>query len=167
MYVKEWRPHGSADLLATWTFARKTKGGEKMPQIIAHRGYKAEHPENTMGAFEGAVKVGAHALETDLHISKDDVVVLSHVGSGALSLMTYSDIGEQDATMKRCYGKDVKIRDHDWEYLSQQRTIRAPHEQMPRLQDLLEYLAKPGSENIWLLLDIKVPPIYSNLALIV
>ena len=50
-----------------------------MPQVIAHRGYKAEFPENTMGAFRGAVKVGAHALETDLHISKDDVVVLSHV----------------------------------------------------------------------------------------
>lgn len=32
-----------------------------------------------MGAFEGAVEVGAHALETDLHLSKDDVVVISHV----------------------------------------------------------------------------------------
>ena len=81
--------------------------------------------------------------------------------------MTCSDIGEQDATMKRCYGKDVKIRDHNWDYLSQQRTIRAPREQMPRLQDLLECLAKPGSENVWLLLDIKVPPIYSILALTV
>lgn len=50
-----------------------------MPQAIAHRGYKAAHPENTMGAFEGAVKVGAHAIETDLHLSKDSVVVLSHV----------------------------------------------------------------------------------------
>ena len=50
-----------------------------MPQAIAHRGYKAEYPENTMGAFHGAVRVGAHALETDLHISKDDVVVISHV----------------------------------------------------------------------------------------
>lgn len=50
-----------------------------MPQTIAHRGYNAEHPENTMGAFAGAVKIGAHAAETDLHMSKDDVVVLSHV----------------------------------------------------------------------------------------
>ena len=50
-----------------------------MPQTIAHRGYKAKYPENTMGAFEGAVEVGAHALETDLHLSKDDVVVISHV----------------------------------------------------------------------------------------
>jgi glycerophosphoryl diester phosphodiesterase len=50
-----------------------------MPQTIAHRGYKAAHPENTMGAFIGATKVGAHAIETDIHLTKDGVVVLSHV----------------------------------------------------------------------------------------
>lgn len=32
-----------------------------------------------MGAFVGAVEAGAHAIETDIHLSKDDVVVLSHV----------------------------------------------------------------------------------------
>lgn len=50
-----------------------------MPQIIAHRGYKAAFPENTMAAFRGAVEAGAHAIETDLHLSKDGVVVLAHV----------------------------------------------------------------------------------------
>lgn len=28
---------------------------------------------------------------------------------------------------------------------------------MPRLQDLLEYLAQPEQEHVWVLLDIKVP----------
>ncbi len=51
----------------------------KRPQAIAHRGYKAAHPENSMGAFKGAVEVGAHAIETDIHLSKDDIVFLSHV----------------------------------------------------------------------------------------
>jgi glycerophosphoryl diester phosphodiesterase len=32
-----------------------------------------------MAAFRSAVAVGAHAIETDLHLSKDGVVVLSHV----------------------------------------------------------------------------------------
>lgn len=32
-----------------------------------------------MAAFRGAVEVGAHALEADLHLSKDGVIVLSHV----------------------------------------------------------------------------------------
>lgn len=33
-----------------------------------------------MRSFKGAVEVGTHALETDIHLSKDGVVVLSHVG---------------------------------------------------------------------------------------
>jgi glycerophosphoryl diester phosphodiesterase len=36
-----------------------------------------------MGAFKGAVEVGAEALETDIHLSRDGVVVLSHVSEQA------------------------------------------------------------------------------------
>lgn len=32
-----------------------------------------------MGAFRGAAEVGTHAIETDVQLSKDGVVVLSHV----------------------------------------------------------------------------------------
>lgn len=110
-----------------------------MPQAIAHRGYKAKYPENTMAAFKGAVDVGSHAIETDVHITKDDVVVLSH-----------------DATLKRCYGREEKIIDCDWSYVSTLKTIAEPHQSMPRLKDLLEYVAQPGLEEIWVLLDIKV-----------
>ena len=34
-----------------------------------------------MKAFQGAVEVGTHALETDIHLTKDGIVVLSHVGN--------------------------------------------------------------------------------------
>jgi hypothetical protein len=64
---------------ASWTFAKKSMDGEMMPQAIAHRGYKAVHPENTMASFRGAVEIGANAIETDIHLSKDGEVVLSHV----------------------------------------------------------------------------------------
>ena len=49
------------------------------PQNIGHRGYKAAFPENTMASFRGALAAGADAIETDVHLSKDGVVVLSHV----------------------------------------------------------------------------------------
>lgn len=69
-----------ADLVAaSFAFARKDESGRRKPQAIAHRGYKAKYPENTMGAFRGAVDVGADGLETDIHLSKDGVVMLSHV----------------------------------------------------------------------------------------
>ncbi|ORY13129.1 PLC-like phosphodiesterase [Clohesyomyces aquaticus] len=124
---------------ATFAFARKDISGNKRPQAIAHRGYKAKFPENTMGAFKGAVEVGAQAIETDVHLSRDGVVVLSH-----------------DKDLKRCFGRTEKLIDCDWEFLSKMKTLKEPHESMPRLLDLLEYLASPGMEEIWVLLDIKL-----------
>jgi glycerophosphoryl diester phosphodiesterase len=59
--------------------SRLLANGVQLPQAIAHRGYKAAFPENTMASFVGAVEAGAHALETDIHLTADDVVVLSHV----------------------------------------------------------------------------------------
>ena len=49
------------------------------PQTIAHRGYKARYPENTLLAFSKAIDAGAHALETDIHMTRDGEVILSHV----------------------------------------------------------------------------------------
>ncbi|KAH7555507.1 hypothetical protein BM1_07130 [Bipolaris maydis] len=124
---------------ATFGFARKDVSGRRKPQAIAHRGYKAKFAENTLAAFKGAVEVGADGLETDLHLTRDGVVVLSH-----------------DKDLKRCFGRDEKIIDCDYEFISKLRTLKEPHEPMPRLSDLLEYLAQPGLENIWVLLDIKL-----------
>ena len=56
----------------------------------------------------------------------------------------------------RCFGRDEKIVDCNWEYLSSLQTLKEPRESMPRLIDILEYLASPGLEHIWLLLDLKV-----------
>ena len=69
------------NVIASWTRSKKDKTGWQRPQTIAHRGYKAKYPENTMGAFVGAVEAGADAIETDIHLSKDGVVVISHVCS--------------------------------------------------------------------------------------
>jgi glycerophosphoryl diester phosphodiesterase len=108
-----------------------------------------------MGAFKGAVDVGADALETDIHLSKDGVVVLSHVSSTTLCGGWDTD-ALQDKDLKRCFGREEKLIDCNYEFLSKLRTLKEPHEPMPRLADLLEYLAQPGLEDIWVLLDIKV-----------
>lgn len=46
--------------------------------MLAHRGLALEAPENTLAAFEHAVRVGATYLETDVHLSADGVAVLAH-----------------------------------------------------------------------------------------
>ena len=51
-----------------------------LPQrgISAHRGAAATHPENTLAAIEEAVRLGAHQLEIDVHLTSDDALVLLH-----------------------------------------------------------------------------------------
>jgi len=50
----------------------------KAPRVIAHRGFPGGHAENTIGAFQAALDVGADLLETDVHLSKDGHVIVAH-----------------------------------------------------------------------------------------
>ena len=48
------------------------------PLIMAHRGESGSIPENTMLALESAVNIGVDVVESDVHLTKDDVIVLFH-----------------------------------------------------------------------------------------
>ena len=69
-------------------------GDFSKPLIIAHRGYSARYPENTLLAFRKAVKAGAGMVEMDVRLSKDHRVVVCH-----------------DAGMRRLFGVKGRIAD--------------------------------------------------------
>lgn len=46
--------------------------------VVAHRGGAKLRPENTLGAFDHAVALGADAIECDVHLSRDGEVVVIH-----------------------------------------------------------------------------------------
>ncbi len=48
------------------------------PLVIAHRGYSAAAPENTLPAFQLAVTTGADLVELDYHHSRDGVLTVLH-----------------------------------------------------------------------------------------
>lgn len=50
------------------------------PVAFAHRGARAHAPENTLEAFELALKLGATGLESDVWLTADGVAVLDHDG---------------------------------------------------------------------------------------
>lgn len=50
----------------------------RAPRVIAHRGFPDGHAENTIGAFQAALDIGADLLETDVHLSKDGHVIVAH-----------------------------------------------------------------------------------------
>src|SRR5437764_4862260 len=53
-------------------------GWSQTVAVHGHRGARAMRPENTMPAFEYAIAQGVDALELDMAITKDNVVVVSH-----------------------------------------------------------------------------------------
>lgn len=46
--------------------------------LFGHRGYSDQYSENTMLAFSKAIESGFDGIETDVHKTKDGVLVLCH-----------------------------------------------------------------------------------------
>lgn len=76
--------------------------------LVAHRGYGREAPENTMAAFNRALTLGASTIEFDLRISSDGSVVIMHDptvdrttnGTGAVSNLNTISLRALDAGTK-------------------------------------------------------------------
>ena len=47
-------------------------------RLDADRGASAERPENTIPAFQRAVDLGCHALEMDVHLTRDGQLIVAH-----------------------------------------------------------------------------------------
>ena len=71
------------------------------PLVIAHRGYPAMAPENTLLSFERGVASGADMVELDYHHSKDGALVVLH---------DYTLDRTTDAT-NRWGGRGLKVSD--------------------------------------------------------
>ena len=82
-------------------------GPYPMPKngICAHRGANETHPENTLAAFREAIQLGAHMIELDVQMTKDNELVIMHDatvnrttnGKGRVSDLTLAEIKELDA----------------------------------------------------------------------
>lgn len=74
------------------------------PMLLAHQGASGHAPSNTREAFELAAQMGADAFETDVHMTRDGHVVVSHDptvdrltnGAGAIRDMTLSELKRLD-----------------------------------------------------------------------
>jgi len=69
-------------------------------RLYAHRGAAAERPENTMPAFERAVEIGVDALEMDVHLTRDERLIVVHDPTAARTTGTpvaWADLDFADA----------------------------------------------------------------------
>ena len=88
-------------------FLEFIKSGKIM--MAAHRGDKDCRPENTLPAFRHAIELGADGIETDIHQTKDGILVMMHDhdvdrttdGHGRVCDMTLEEIKKLDAGIKK------------------------------------------------------------------
>ena len=109
------------------------------PILLAHRGASAHAPENTMIAFNLAVSQGAPAIELDVQLSADDIVVVFH-----------------DRTASRTTNGSGKIRQHTLNHLKSLHAGAAfgstfPDARVPTLEEVLNEL----DPNIYLNIELK------------
>ena len=104
-----------------------------MAVLYAHRGASAELPENTLPAFHRALQMGATAIETDAHLTRDGHVVLAHDADG-----------ERCAGVRRAIRQATlaEVRAWDMGRTFRERHAGAPPERfpMPTLDELLNDL---------------------------
>ena len=62
-------------------------------RVVGHRGWPAKYPENSLPGFAAAVALGVDAIELDVHLTRDDHVVVFH-----------------DEDTKRVADRDVSVR---------------------------------------------------------
>ncbi|WFD34977.1 hypothetical protein MCUN1_001823 [Malassezia cuniculi] len=112
-----------------------------MIDSMGHRGASAAFPENTLASFERAIRDGADGIESDVHITKDDVIVMFHDttldrttnSSGPLAERTY-------------YGENG---------VEHVRTLEEPVQQIPTFEQVCTLLMKPENRHVQFNVDIK------------
>ncbi len=107
------------------------------PIVIAHRGYSAIAPENSLPAFERALAAGADFVELDYHHSKDGALVVLH---------DYTLDRTTDAT-NRWGGRGLKVADRSLAELRELQAglwFRIPHPgvKLPTLDEALEVIQR-------------------------
>ena len=135
--------------------------------LQGHRGARGLAPENTLPGFERALAVGVTTLETDIAISRDGVLLLSHdpalnpditrgpdgqflSGRGPVIWHTgFAELQRYDV------GRLKPGTRYAAQFPAQQ-----PHDgaRLPTLEELFALVRKPGREGVRLALEIKVTP---------
>ncbi|HSC72353.1 MAG TPA: glycerophosphodiester phosphodiesterase family protein, partial [Candidatus Methylomirabilis sp.] len=115
-------------------------------EVHAHRGASGLAPENTLAAFRKALELGVDALEMDLHVTRDGVVVVIHDeklerttdGRGSIDELTLDEVKRWDAG-----GKFAPA-------------FRG--ERIPTLREVIELVKATGDTRIRLDLELKYRP---------
>lgn len=77
-----------------------------MIKVLGHRGMGKGEGENSLLSLVRAIQIGANGIETDVRLTADNVMILSH-----------------DEDLKRTLGTDIKVKEHTFKELKKMKLI--------------------------------------------
>ena len=105
--------------------------------VVAHRGGSALQKENSLQAFSNAISLHVDAIELDVHLSADDVLIVHH-----------------DPLVKNENGKKIAIREKDAQYLT---SLKIDEDQyIPTFEEVLMLLKESAEYQVIVFVEIKV-----------
>lgn len=112
----------------------------RLTKIYGHRGSKGNYPENTLLSFQHAIDEGADGIELDVHLTKDDELVVIHDqtldrttnGKGEIKDLTLSEIRQYSAGSTFNHFSEY---DNSWD-----------KEKVPTLTEVLQLMADTDIE---------------------
>ena len=149
-----------------------------LPIVIAHRGASGYRPEHTRAAYELAIAMGADAVEPDLVVSRDGVLVVRHENeiSGTTDVASRPEFADRRTT-KTVDGAKLTgwfTEDFTWAELATLRAVeripkvrpqsatRSGEQGILRFTDLLALLDAAGRP-VALVAELKHPTYYSSI----
>ncbi|CAL1700298.1 unnamed protein product [Somion occarium] len=113
----------------------------RFPECWGHRGASVAYPENTLASFEAAIRDGSDGIESDVHVSTDDVVIMFH-----------------DPSLERTTNGEGLIREHSWygpDGMEHLRTTKKPQQSIPTFVETVALLMKPENRHVKFNVDVK------------
>ncbi len=146
----------ATEVSATEVSAREVSAPEVSSafDLQGHRGARGRRPENTLPAFEFALDLEVTTLEFDLHLSKDDVVVVSHDGvmgkncrvEGAMLPRQIRELTLKELKEYRC---DVNPDSKRFpEQVAEAMPLAQEAYTIPTLEELFEFVERYASSEI-------------------
>ncbi len=135
--------------------------------LQGHRGARGLAPENTLAGFERTLAIGVTTLETDIAISRDGVLLISHDPALNPDITRGPDGQFLSARGPVIWFTDfADLQRYDIGRLkpgtryAAQFPQQKPHDgaRLPKLQELFTLVKKPGHSQVRLALETKVAP---------
>jgi len=113
--------------------------------MVAHRGARADWPDNTLPAYEAAIQAGARAVEVDVRLTADHELVVMH-----------------DPMVDRTTSGHGRVRNLRLAQLRKFQIITAPQLKVPTLDEVLDLV--DGRATVMLDLKEQGEPYWQRLA---